>query len=92
MQQSINERIKELLKSKRYTINSLAKETGVLQQTLNKQIMGQSTMSVDTIIKIASIIDNVFFICFSSFLLKSTCNKILSQIKSICQSFLSFLK
>ncbi len=59
MQQSINERIKELLKSKRYTINSLAKETGVLQQTLNKQIMGQSTMSVDTIIKILNLFPDV---------------------------------
>ncbi len=59
MQQSIEERIKELLKTKRYSINSLAKETGIVQQTLNKQIMGSSTIPVDTITKILDLFPDV---------------------------------
>ena len=49
MQNIVAQRVKNFLDFKRWSINSLSKAINVPQMTLNRQISGVSSISVDTI-------------------------------------------
>jgi transcriptional regulator with XRE-family HTH domain len=53
MEQTISERLAEILKSKRYSVNALSKELDINQKTLNNQLSGKSALSVDVVCAIA---------------------------------------
>jgi len=52
MQNIVAQRVKNFLDFKRWSINSLSKAINVPQMTLNRQISGVSSISVDTICSI----------------------------------------
>ena len=47
---TVPERIKEYLNFKRVSVNSFSKDSGLTQTTLNRQINGTVTLSVETVI------------------------------------------
>jgi len=49
MQSAVAQRIKKFIDSSKWTINSLSKVINVPQMTLNRQISGVSSISIDTI-------------------------------------------
>jgi plasmid maintenance system antidote protein VapI len=49
MQSAVAQRIKNFIDSSKWTINSLSKVINVPQMTLNRQISGVSSISIDTI-------------------------------------------
>lgn len=52
MKTTITQRIKELIDFKGMSINSFSKKINIVQTTLNRQISGESAMTLDTFISI----------------------------------------
>ena len=59
MEDSVRQRIKDLLISKSYTINSISKSIGIPQKTLNNQLNGNSSISISTILAICGYFEDV---------------------------------
>ena len=49
MQNAINQRIRELLDKYNLSVTSLAKKLGMSQPTLNRQLTGENSLSLETI-------------------------------------------
>lgn len=54
MEETINERLRRYISSKKMSINAFSKEIGVLQATLNAQVNGTYAVSTQTLAGIAA--------------------------------------
>lgn len=98
MEDSVKQRIKDLLISKSYTINSISKSIGIPQKTLNNQLNGNSSISISTILAICGYFEDVSL----EWLLKGNGNMIndvsdttqISHLKTspVNNEFISFLR
>lgn len=59
MQGPLNQRIKELLKEKRWTVNSLSKQINMSQPTLNRQITGVASIDAMLLVGLLTLFPDV---------------------------------
>ncbi len=59
MQKTVKERVTEVIKENNETVNSLHSKIGIPQKTLNNQINGDSSLSLDTILAIFGYFKNI---------------------------------
>lgn len=59
MENCINQRVKDVLATKGYSVLKFAKEYGIAQSTLNAQISGKSNMAASTIVLIATAFEDI---------------------------------
>lgn len=59
MENSVNQRVKDALAAKGYSVLKFAKEYGIAQSTLNAQISGKSNMAASTIVLIVTAFEDV---------------------------------